>query len=100
MPAPGPGEAGASARAPSSLRSYAVRHRRAPAPSEEPRRPQEQYEDHEREHGGGQIDGLVGRQQAVDQARDEADREAAERRRPEPVDAADDDADEDDDRVA
>ena len=42
---------------------------------------------------------LVGREHAVDHAGGEADREAAERRRPEAVDPADDDADEDDDRV-
>ena len=69
------------------------------AAREEPGRPQEQDEDHEREHRRGQEDGLVGRQRAVDHAGREADREAAERRRPEPVDPADDDADEHDDRL-
>ena len=102
----------AAPRGPSSCdRAVRAPHTRSTAPcarrDEETGRSHEQHEDDEREDGRVEVDAArerpgarrsAGRRRAS--AVGEADGEAAERRAPEPVDAADDDADEHDDRVA
>ena len=79
---------------PPHTRSTAVRAR------EEAARAHEQHEDHRGEEERRQVLALVRRQRAAEEPAREADREAAERRRDRPVQAAEHDAGEHDDRVA